>query len=76
MSDKNKPIEVCAFCSRPSKDLVEIDFEGRKMKFCHDCISICREVTYGYEDAMEEKAEHGSVAFMTGGDASKTVALP
>ena len=53
MSDKNKPIEVCAFCSRPSKDLVEIDFEGRKMKFCHDCISICREVTYGYEDAME-----------------------
>ena len=76
MSDKNKPIEVCAFCSRPSKDLVEIDFEGRKMKFCHDCISICREVTYGYEDAMEEKAEHGSVALTTGGDASKTVALP
>mgnify|MGYP002546156981 CR=1 FL=1 len=76
MSDKNKPIEVCAFCSRPSKDLVEIDFEGRKMKFCHDCISICREVTYGYEDAMEEKAEHGSVALTTGGDAAKTVALP
>lgn len=76
MSDKNKPIEVCAFCSRPSKDLVEIDFEGRKMKFCHDCISICREVTYGYEDAMEEKAEHGSVALTTGGDAVKTVALP
>ena len=76
MSDKNKPIEVCAFCSRPSKDLVEIDFEGRKMKFCHDCNSICREVTYGYEDAMEEKAEHGSVALTTGGDAAKTVALP
>ena len=76
MSGKNKPIEVCAFCSRPSKDLVEIDFEGRKMKFCHDCISICREVTYGYEDAMEEKAEHGSVALTTGGDAAKTVALP
>lgn len=76
MSDKNKPIEVCAFCSRPSKDLVEIDFEGRKMKFCHDCISICREVTYGYEDAMEEKAEHGSVALTTGGDAAKTIALP
>ena len=76
MADKNKPIEVCAFCSRPSKDLVEIDFEGRKMKFCHDCISICREVTYGYEDAMEEKAEHGSVALTTGGDAAKTVALP
>lgn len=76
MSDKNKPIEVCAFCSRPSKDLVEIDFEGRKMKFCHDCISICREVTYGYEDAMEAKAEHGSVALTTGGDAAKTVALP
>ena len=76
MSDKNKPIEVCAFCSRPSKDLVEIDFEGRKMKFCHDCISICREVTDGYEDAMEEKAEHGSVALTTGGDAAKTVALP
>ena len=76
MSDKNKPIEVCAFCSRPSKDLVEIDFEGRKMKFCHDCISICREVTYGYEDAMEEKAEHGSVALTTGSDAAKTVALP
>lgn len=76
MSDKNKPIEVCAFCSRPSKDLVEIDFEGRKMKFCHDCISICREVTYGYEAAMEEKAEHGSVALTTGGDAAKTVALP
>ena len=76
MSDKNKPIEVCAFCSRPSKDLVEIDFEGRKMKFCHDCISICREVTYGYEDAMEEKAEHGSVALTTGGDAAKTVAMP
>ncbi len=76
MSDKNKPIEVCAFCSRPSKDLVEIDFEGRKMKFCHDCISICREVTYGYEDAMEEKAEHGSVALTTGDDAAKTVALP
>lgn len=76
MSDKNKPIEVCAFCSRPSKDLVEIDFEGRKMKFCHDCISICREVTYGYEDAMEEKAEHGSVALTIGGDAAKTVALP
>ena len=76
MSDKNNPIEVCAFCSRPSKDLVEIDFEGRKMKFCHDCISICREVTYGYEDAMEEKAEHGSVALTTGGDAAKTVALP
>ena len=76
MSDKNKPIEVCAFCSRPSKDLVEIDFEGRKMKFCHDCISICREVTSGYEDAMEEKAEHGSVALTTGGDAAKTVALP
>ena len=76
MSDKNKPIEVCAFCSRPSKDLVEIDFEGRKMKFCHDCISICREVTYGYEDAMEEKAEDGSVALTTGGDAAKTVALP
>lgn len=76
MSDNNKPIEVCAFCSRPSKDLVEIDFEGRKMKFCHDCISICREVTYGYEDAMEEKAEHGSVALTTGGDAAKTVALP
>ena len=76
MSDKNTPIEVCAFCSRPSKDLVEIDFEGRKMKFCHDCISICREVTYGYEDAMEEKAEHGSVALTTGGDAAKTVALP
>ena len=46
------------------------------MKFCHDCISICREVTYGYEDAMEEKAEHGSVALTTGGDAAKTVALP
>ena len=76
MSDKNKPIEVCAFCSRPSKDLVEIDFEGRKMKFCHDCISICREVTYGYEEAMDEKAEHGSVALTTGGDAAKTVALP
>ena len=76
MSDKNKPIEVCAFCSRPSKDLVEIDFEGRKMKFCHDCISICREVTYGYEDAMEEKAEHGSVALTAGDDAAKTVALP
>ena len=55
---------------------MEIDFEGRKMKFCHDCISICREVTYGYEDAMEEKAEHGSVALTTGGDAAKTVALP
>ena len=76
MSDKNKPIEVCAFCSRPSKDLVEIDFEGRKMKFCHDCISICREVTYGYEDAMEEKAEHGSTALTSGDNDVKTVVLP
>ena len=76
MSDKNKPIEVCAFCSRPSKNLVEIDFEGRKMKFCHDCISICREVTYGYEDAMEEKAEHGSAVVPSGDDAAKTIALP
>ena len=78
MSDKNKPIEVCAFCSRPLKDLVELDFEGRRLKFCHDCISLCREVTYSYEDAMEEKAEQADTdTALTAVNADeKTVALP
>lgn len=55
MANNNKPVDVCAFCSRPSNDLVTINVEGRKMKFCRDCIAICNEITYGYEDTIKEK---------------------
>ena len=55
MANNNKPGDVCAFCSRPSDDLVTVNVEGRKLKFCRDCIAICNEITYAYEDSLQKK---------------------
>ncbi len=55
MANNNKPGDVCALCSRPSNDLIAIDIEGRKIKFCRECIAMCNEITYGYEDTLKEK---------------------
>ncbi len=55
MANNNKTVDICAFCSRPSDDLVTLTVEGGKMKFCRDCIAICGEITYGYEDLIKKK---------------------
>ncbi len=55
MANNNKNSDICAFCSRPSNDLVAINVEGRKLKFCRDCIAICNEITYSYEDSLSKK---------------------
>lgn len=51
----------CDFCGRPYTELTTLNVLGRDMNLCENCIALCSEIAYEYEEKLAAGEHAGQV---------------
>ena len=51
----------CDFCGRPYSELTTLNVLGRDMNLCENCIALCSEIAYEYEEKLAAGENAGQI---------------